>query len=101
MSTLCRYLFCHKDGSLANKQWFLKRLNELFPNKHLTGHGFRAGGTTELILRGLPPHIIQMIGRWTSNTFEEYIRKHPLVMNAYLTNSYNLKLNGSVHAIGI
>jgi len=69
-----RYLFCHIDGTLANKHWFLKKLNELFSNKHLVGHGFRAGGTTELILRGLPPHIVQMTGRWTSNTFEEYIR---------------------------
>ena len=90
------YLFCHKDGSLATKRWFLNKLNSLFPEKHLAGHGFRAGGTTELILRGLLPHIVQMIGRWSSDTFEEYIRRHPLVMNAYLASSYNYSSRGSV-----
>ena len=58
-----RYLFCQIDGTLANKHWFLKKLNELFPNNHLAGYGFKVGGTTELILRGLPLHIVQMTGR--------------------------------------
>ena len=83
-----KYLFCHADGSLATKQWFLNKLNAISMH-HLTGHGFRAGGTTELICRGLPPYIVQMIGRWSSDAFEEYIRRHPLVMNAYLAFSYN------------
>lgn len=83
-----QYLFAHKDGSLVNKRWFLNKLNEVFPQKHLSGHGFRAGGTTELILRGLPPHIVQLAGRWSSDTFEEYIRRHPLVLNAYIAATY-------------
>ena len=83
-----QYLFVHKDGSLAHKRWFLQKLNTIFPQKHLSGHGFRAGGTTELILRGLPPYIVQLAGRWSSDTFEEYIRRHPLVMNAYIASTY-------------
>jgi len=83
-----QYLFSHKDGSLVNKRWFLQKLNEIFPQKHLSGHGFRAGGTTELILRGLPPYIVQLAGRWSSDTFEEYIRRHPLVLNAYVAATY-------------
>jgi hypothetical protein len=83
-----QYLFSHRDGSLVNKRWFLQRLNEVFPHKRLSGHGFRAGGTTELILRGLPPYIVQLAGRWSSDTFEEYIRRHPLVLNAYVAATY-------------
>ena len=83
-----QYLFSYKDGSLANKRWFLQKLNEIFPHKHLSGHGFRVGGITELILRGLPPYIVQLAGRWSSDTFEEYIRRHPLVLNAYVVATY-------------
>ena len=91
-----RYLFSHKDGSLANKRWFLQKLNEIFPQKRLSGHGFRAGGTTELILRGLPPHIVQLAGRWSSDTFEEYIRRHPLVLNAHITALYRNTNPGNI-----
>lgn len=83
-----QFLFAHKDGSLVNKRWFLHKLNTMFPQKHLSGHGFRAGGTTELIQRGLPPHMVQLAGRWSSDTFEEYIRRHPLVLNAYMASTY-------------
>ena len=83
-----QYLFLHSDSSLTNKRWFLQRLNKIFSQKHLSGHRFRAGGTTELILRGLPPHIVQLAGRWSSDTFEEYIRCHPLVLNAHVAALY-------------
>lgn len=89
-----RFLFVHKDGSLANKRWFLHMLNKTFPQKHLSGHGFRAGGTTELIQRGLPAYIVQLAGRWSSDTFEEYVRRHPLVLNAYMASTYrNVELS--------
>ena len=93
-----QYLFAHKDSSLVNKRWFLQRLNQVFPQKHLSGHGFRAGGTTELILRGLPPYIVQLAGRWSSDTFEEYIRRHPLVLNAYVAATYR-EANRMPHAL--
>ena len=48
---------------LLTNAGFLDKLNGLFPSTHLTGHGFRAGGTTELIMRGVPTHIVQVVGR--------------------------------------
>ncbi|KII91421.1 hypothetical protein PLICRDRAFT_173273 [Plicaturopsis crispa FD-325 SS-3] len=39
------------------------------------GHGFRIGGTTELLLRGVDPEIVKSMGRWTSDAFLRYWRE--------------------------
>lgn len=35
----------------------------------ISGHCFRIGGTTELLLRNVPPHIVKVMGRWSSDSF--------------------------------
>lgn len=40
----------------------------------ITGHCFRIGGTTELLLRNVPPHIVKVLGRWSSDSFLRYWR---------------------------
>ncbi|KAJ7781951.1 hypothetical protein DFH07DRAFT_865048 [Mycena maculata] len=37
-----------------------------------TRHCFRIGGTTELLLVGVPPDIVKMMGRWSSDSFLRY-----------------------------
>ncbi|KAJ7739025.1 hypothetical protein DFH07DRAFT_752328 [Mycena maculata] len=37
-----------------------------------TGHCFRIGGTTELLLAGVPPDVVKMMGRWSSDSFLRY-----------------------------
>ncbi|CAG8759012.1 12642_t:CDS:2, partial [Ambispora leptoticha] len=65
------------DGSLATKHWFIKKLKSLLPRKNIAGHSFRAGSTTELVVRGVELALVQKIGRWSSDAFHKYIRAHP------------------------
>ena len=56
---------------------FLARCNAVwgplgFPT--ISGHCFRIGGTTELLVRGVPPDIVKSLGRWTSDSFLRYWR---------------------------
>jgi hypothetical protein len=75
-------LFAYKrpDGRRVNltKRVFLKRVNEVWATHgitRITGHSFRIGGTTELLRRGVPPEVVKMAGRWSSDSFLRYWRK--------------------------
>ncbi|KIK93936.1 hypothetical protein PAXRUDRAFT_143952 [Paxillus rubicundulus Ve08.2h10] len=37
-----------------------------------TGHSFCIGGTTELLLAGVPPDVVKALGHWSSDTFLHY-----------------------------
>ena len=71
------------DGSVPTRGWFIRRLHQHFPSD-VGGHSLRAGGATALAQAGIPPHIIQAIGRWASDTFQIYIRHHPVLLAALL-----------------
>ena len=43
--------------------------------KFYSSHCFRAGGATSATNRGIPPHVIKQMGRWSSNCFELYVKK--------------------------
>jgi len=40
------------------------------------GHDLRIGGTLEYLLRGIPFEVVQSMGRWKSDTFQRYLRRH-------------------------
>ncbi|CAG8529795.1 5448_t:CDS:2 [Cetraspora pellucida] len=80
---------CAPDGTWATKRWFITRLKQLLPNENLAGHSFRAGGTTELVMRGVQLVLIQKIGRWDSESFYRYIRSHPASIATILTKAYS------------
>ena len=44
----------------------------------------RAGGTTSLAEHGVPPSIIQPLGRWSSEAYLVYVRKSPALIQAML-----------------
>jgi hypothetical protein len=44
----------------------------------------RAGGTTVLAQAGTSVELIWGAGRWSSNTFERYIRKNVIVLHALI-----------------
>ncbi|KAJ7260297.1 hypothetical protein C8J57DRAFT_1720225 [Mycena rebaudengoi] len=59
------------------KKKFLNRCNTIwsqFGFPRLTGHSFRIGGTTELLIAGVPPDVVKMMGRWSSDAFLRYWR---------------------------
>ncbi|KAI0344919.1 hypothetical protein BDW22DRAFT_1427550 [Trametopsis cervina] len=51
---------------------------------NLTGHAFRVGGTLEYLLRGVPFEVVKTHGRWHSNAFQRYLRKHAQILAPFL-----------------
>jgi hypothetical protein len=57
------------------KPVFLRRCNEIWHSlgyPRTTGHCFRIGGTTELLIAGIPPEVVKATGRWSSDSFMRY-----------------------------
>ena len=79
-------LWLHANGSVPTHGWFIHQLQQHFPS-NVNGHSLRAGGATALAQAGIPPHIIQAIGHWASNTFQIYIHHHPILLAALLFSS--------------
>lgn len=50
----------------------------------LQGHGIRIGATLEYLLRGIPFETVKVIGRWKSDAFLLYLRKHAQIMAPYM-----------------
>lgn len=82
-------LFVRADGSWATKRYFINKLKQALPSEDVAGHSFRAGGTTELVMRGVQLILVQKIGRWSSDTFYRYIRAHPATIAAILIKAYS------------
>ncbi|KII83079.1 hypothetical protein PLICRDRAFT_119867 [Plicaturopsis crispa FD-325 SS-3] len=73
-------LFSYRsEGRLQclTRKHFLVVVNRIWASHgfpRVSGHSFRIGGTTELLLRGVNPDIVKMMGRWRSDAFLRYWR---------------------------
>jgi hypothetical protein len=76
-------LWLRADGSRPSRSFFIRRMKIFFSND-VAGQSMRAGGATSLAENGIPPHLIQAIGRWASPAFQIYIRKNPVLIQALL-----------------
>lgn len=64
LQPLTKPLFlCH-----CNKIW------HLLGYPRTTGHCFRMGGTTELLITGTPPDVVKATSHWSSDSFMRYWR---------------------------
>jgi hypothetical protein len=93
---MCRYLLSrdasfpfHPElwltsaGVSPTSSWFTSQLRStLGPN--VGGHSIRSGAATALAVDGVPDHIIQGMGHWSSDAFKVYIRKHPVLLHALI-----------------
>ncbi|KAF9001441.1 hypothetical protein BDZ89DRAFT_968319 [Hymenopellis radicata] len=52
------------------------------------GQSMRAGGATAMAEDGAAPHLIQAAGCWASDTFQIYIRKNPIILQALLFHGH-------------
>ena len=76
-------LWLRADGTRPSRSFFIRRMR-LFFSDDIAGQSMRAGGATSLAENGVPPHLIQAIGRWASPAFQIYIRKNPVLLQALL-----------------
>lgn len=76
-------LWLMANGAVPTRQFFISRLRQFFAHD-VAGQSMRAGGATSLAENGVPPSLIQLIGRWTSDAFFIYIRKSPVLIQALL-----------------
>ncbi len=79
-------LWLRENGSIPTRSWFMHRIRSHFPPEY-AGHSLRSGGATALAIAGIPADRIQAIGRWSSDTFQIYIRKNPVLLQALLGNA--------------
>jgi len=76
-------LWLNDKGVVLTRSFFMRRL-QVFFSSDVGGQSMRAGGATSLAENGVAPHIIQGIRRWASSTWQIYIRKHPVLLQAML-----------------
>ncbi len=77
------HLWLKADGSIPTRRWFIQRLRHFFPSD-VSGHSMRSGGATAFAVAGVPAASIQAIGRWSSDAWQLYIRKHPVLVHALM-----------------
>lgn len=69
------------------KTAFIDRINKAAKEaglKPVHGHGFRIGGVLFYLLLGRPFQVVKEIGRWSSDTFTIYLRRHTAILAPYL-----------------
>ena len=90
------HLFAYKHNDShrpLTKSAFLTRMKKALkeagrPNKH--GHSIRIGATLEYLLRGVPFEAMKSMGRWSSDAFSTYLRKHAQILALYVQANPNL-----------
>jgi hypothetical protein len=89
------FSYTSRDGLVPlTKSRFLQRCNtiwHLLGYPRTTGHCFRIGGTTELLVAGTPPDVVKVTGRWSSDSFLRYWRSLDEIAPQYIRNLHSLK----------
>ncbi|XP_032220413.2 uncharacterized protein LOC116603397 [Nematostella vectensis] len=71
-------LFVMESGQPLSRQKLTSWLREILQLEGVPGnyssHSFRIGAATVAVRNGLPDHLIQTLGRWTSGAYRSYIR---------------------------
>jgi hypothetical protein len=78
-----------KGPQVLTKAKFLRRCNDIWSPRgfpRATGHCFRIGGTTQLLLSGVPPDVVKVTGRWSSDSFLRYWRALDIIAPLHLKN---------------
>ena len=76
-------LWLTSTGCVPTQSFFIKRL-QCFFGSDTAGQSLRVGGATSLAENGVPPSIIQAIGRWALDAFKIYIWENPVLIQALL-----------------
>jgi hypothetical protein len=77
------FLWLDSRGAVPTRSWYLARLHALLPHT-FGGHSLRSGGATFFASHGWSYDRIQTLGRWASDAFRVYIRKHPALLHVLI-----------------
>ncbi|EJD33484.1 DNA breaking-rejoining enzyme [Auricularia subglabra TFB-10046 SS5] len=72
------------------RELLLSRCTEIWAANGLDkvqGHSFRIGGATDLLLRGVPPAVVAMQGRWSSRAFLQYWRNVEVILPTFIARA--------------
>lgn len=87
---LFSYTLNNSRQPLSHKKC-IERLNALASRagikEKIHGHSIRIGGTLEYLLRNIPFEVVKTMGRWSSDTFQRYLRKHGQILAKYIQNT--------------
>jgi hypothetical protein len=89
------HIFSYRSGDILSsltKPLFLQRCNDIWQTlgyPRTTGHSFRIGGTTELLLSGIPPDVVKATGRWSSDSFLRYWRSLDDIAPQYIRHIHS------------
>ena len=82
------FAYCHKNGYRPlTKTKFLAELAKAACTaglEPLQGHGIRIGSTLKYLLRGVPFDVMKVKGRWSSDAFILYLRKHAQILAPFI-----------------
>lgn len=82
------FAYRHKNSLRPlTKTCFLKKLaiaTKAAGHRPVQGHGIRVGGTLEYLLRNVPFDVVKVKGRWASDAFLAYLRRHAQVLAPYM-----------------
>lgn len=74
-------LFIHANGRPLTRQLLTDRLRSILQSAGVVGnyssHSFRIGAATMAAKRGIPDHLIQVLGRWKSDAYKLYVKTPP------------------------
>ena len=78
-------LFTFQSGSFLTRGKFTSETRDLLSkggldSSEFAGHSFRIGAATTAASANLPPWLIKVLGRWSSDCFERYIKTLPSVL---------------------
>ena len=78
-------LFTFQSGSFLTRGKFTSETRDLLSkggldSSEFAGHSFRIGAATTAASANLPPWLIKVLGRWSSDCFERYIKTPPSVL---------------------
>ncbi|PSS31945.1 hypothetical protein PHLCEN_2v2272 [Hermanssonia centrifuga] len=90
------HLFTFQKGrsrSPLSRSVFLNRLKTAAKDAGVpgpSGHSFRIGGTLEYLLAGVSFETVKVAGRWKSDAFLIYLRRHAQILAPYLQEKQQL-----------
>ena len=71
-------LWLKSDGTIPTRRWFTGRMRKHF-SSDISGHSLRAGGASALAAAGVSDDHIRLLGRWSLDAYQLYLRQHPYI----------------------